>query len=94
MDLTLQAGETGDGGGVQMDAWMMSRLGFALDTYIDREINKPQLVYDQSQAYGVADDGTLYTLGRPASRVGAVGGGVNSTLLLVGIVLLVVLASK
>lgn len=81
-------------GGVQVDAWVASRLGFALDTYIDREINKPQLVYDQSQAYGVADDGTLYNLGRPSSRVGAIGGGVNSTLLLVGIVLLVVLASK
>lgn len=82
-------------GGVQADAWLMARAGFAIDSFIDRELNRPQIVYDQSQAYGVADNGALYMLGRPSSNVGAVGGGgVNGTLILVGIVLLVVLASK
>ena len=79
---------------VPLDAWLASRAGFAIDTWVDRTVNKPQIVYDASQAYGVSDNGTLYTLGRPGSNVGAVGGGVNSTLLLIGIVLLVVLGSK
>lgn len=85
---------TATGQGVQLDAWFASRAGFAIDTWVDRTLNKPQLVYDASQAYGVSDNGTLYQLGRPGASVPSVGGGVNSTLLLVGIVLLVVLASK
>lgn len=94
-DLSLSA-DIGDGsGGVQWDAWAAAIGGYALGSYIDRELNRPQMAYDQSQAYVLGNDGTLYRAGRPASNVGgAVGGGVNGTLLLVGIIVLVVLASK
>lgn len=47
-------------------AWFLSRLGFAIDTYVDRTLNRPQVVYDAAQAYGVDENGNLYRLGQPA----------------------------
>lgn len=48
-------------------AWFLSRLGYAIDSYVDRTINRPQVVYDASQAYGVDENGNLYRLGQPAN---------------------------
>lgn len=46
-------------------AWTLSRLGNAIDVYVDRTINNPQIVRDASQAYGVDANGNLYDLGQP-----------------------------
>jgi len=48
-------------------AWFLSHLGYAIDSYVDRTLNRPQVVYDASQAYGVDENGNLYQLGRPAN---------------------------
>jgi hypothetical protein len=78
------------------DAWLSARLGFALDSVIDRVINKPELVYDGNGAYGVNPDGTLYQLGQPnyaapTARKPVVLGNTGLLLIVVG---LVFLASK
>lgn len=47
------------------DPWLMSRLGYAIDAYVDREINKPTAIAN-SGAYGVGADGRMYMQGQPA----------------------------
>jgi hypothetical protein len=75
-------------GGVAWDAWAASLAGYGIASYIDRELNRPQMAFDQSQAYFLGNDGTLYQAGRPASNVGllGLGGGGNGLLwlLLIG----------
>jgi len=48
-------------------AWGLSKLGAAIDAYVDRTINSPQIVQDASKAYGVDANGNLYDLGKPRS---------------------------
>lgn len=57
-------------------AWTLSQLGNVIDAYVDRTINRPQVVYDASQAYGVDQNGNLYQLGKP-NMGGQVGGQVS-----------------
>jgi hypothetical protein len=67
------------------DSWIQARLGQAIDVGIDRVVNKPQVVYDSSQAYGVDERGNLYMLGQNNGQVAAQGNvtvGGNSTMLL------------
>lgn len=74
-DLSLQGADTGTGspGGVQWDAWAAALGGYAIGSWVDREFNRPQMAYDQSNAYFLGEDGTLYAAGRPASNVGIIG---------------------
>jgi hypothetical protein len=60
--------ETQTGG---LDAWVMARVGNALDAGIDRVINRPQFVSDPSQAYGVDQNGNIYQLGKSNGQITA-----------------------
>ncbi|NIA56184.1 hypothetical protein HAV22_21355 [Massilia sp. TW-1] len=74
------------------DAWFLSRLGQAIDVYVDRQINSPQVI-QSSAAYGVdPNTGALYHLGQPGvvQTVAPVQGGSNMGLLVVLGLLLVV----
>ncbi len=46
-----------------IEAWSMSRLGFAIDAYVDREINKPTAISNNS-AYGIDESGRMYLQGQ------------------------------
>lgn len=70
-DLTLS--NEGGGGGVNWEAWTAALAGYGIGSYIDRELNRPQMAFDQSNAYFLGNDGTLYAAGRPASNVGIIG---------------------
>lgn len=87
-DLSLT--NEGTPGGVQWDAWAAAVGGYALGSWIDREFNRPQMAYDQSNAYFMGEDGTLYAAGRPASNVGIIGaqslGLTNNNLLLLALI--------
>lgn len=63
--------ETSNGGGVQMDAWVAARLGNAIDAMTDRTRNQPQMWSDPAQAYGVDQNGRIYTLGQTNGQVSA-----------------------
>lgn len=55
----------------QPSAWDFSRLGNAIDRYVDRQLNNPQIVHDASDQYGVGPNGELYHVGQagdPAIR--------------------------
>lgn len=52
------------GGG--MDAWALSRLGNAIDRFVDREINSPQRMNGQA-GYGMDEYGNLYMQGQNAA---------------------------
>lgn len=47
-----------------MTAWESARLGNAIDSLVDRVVNRPQMVADASQAYGVDAQGRIYQLGQ------------------------------
>ena len=47
-----------------LEAWGLSRLGFAIDSYVDREVNRSTRIAD-SGAYGIDDQGRIYTAGQP-----------------------------
>ncbi|MGB9107551.1 MAG: hypothetical protein WCC39_02580 [Telluria sp.] len=53
---------TNDGG-----TWALSRLGFAIDAYVDRQLNNPQVITDHSAAYGMDSNGNLYKVGQPTT---------------------------
>ncbi|MGZ8301217.1 MAG: hypothetical protein ACXW2U_00785 [Telluria sp.] len=63
--------EYGQQGGTDWSAWGQAVIGTAISAYVDREIRGPQGVYDPGQAYGVGDDGRLYTLGQTNSQISA-----------------------
>jgi hypothetical protein len=44
--------------------WALSRLGYGIDALIDREINKPTAIAN-SGAYGIDNQGRIYTVGQP-----------------------------
>lgn len=93
MDPTLQTMDTS--GGID-SAWLSARLGNAIDVSIDRVINKPQMVYDAGQAYGVDSNGNLYQLGQQNGQLArpGVGVGVNKTLLVLGLIAFLIFAEK
>ena len=66
-------------------AWVLSRLGFAIDSYVDRQLNRPQAIYDASQAYGIDPNGQMYKVGQPTTvqTVSPISGGGSSMLLLI-----------
>lgn len=74
------------------DAWGLARLGFAIDTYVDRQINSPQVLQDHSAAYGMDQNGNLYKVGQPTqvqTLTPAQGGGrITPMMLLLGLGLL------
>jgi hypothetical protein len=75
------------------NAWTMSTLGSVINAYVDRTVNRPQVVYDSTQAYGVGEDGQLYYMGQPSTRGQQsvqVGGNPLMMLLLVGALVLMV----
>ncbi len=43
----------------------MSRLGNAIDSLVDRELNKPTRIAD-SGGFGVGENGEIYMLGQPS----------------------------
>lgn len=49
------------------EAWGLARLGFAIDSYVDRQINSPQVLADHSAAYGMDSDGNLFKVGQPTN---------------------------
>lgn len=82
---------TADGG-----AWALSRLGFAIDSYVDRQINNPQNLAGNQQ-YGIDANGNVYQLGAASvyQTVAPARGAVNNnTLLLLLIVGAVVMMGK
>lgn len=48
-------------------AWVLSRLGFAIDTYVDRQINGPQVIAQTGAPYGIDQNGQLYKVGQPTT---------------------------
>ncbi|MTV36278.1 hypothetical protein [Duganella radicis] len=80
------------------NAWLNARLGNAIDVWVDRTLNRPQLGYDPAQAYGMDANGNLYQLGQTNSQVVAqvnsTKGGNNNLLLLVLIVGAIVMVAK
>jgi hypothetical protein len=74
------------------NAWTMSTLGSVINAYVDRTVNRPQVVYDSTQAYGVGEDGQLYYMGQPSRNQQSVqvGGNPLMMLLLVGALVLMV----
>lgn len=80
--------ENQDGG-----AWVLSRLGYAIDAYVDRQLSNPQIIQDHSAAYGMDSNGNLYRVGQPTTvqTVAPVAGTISPTLLLLalGVFLLV-----
>jgi hypothetical protein len=76
-------------------AWFLSRLGNAIDVYVDRQLNSPQVLQNGS-GYGVDQNGNLYQVGKPTTVQGVtpVGGGSMNMLLLVGLVILVATHGK
>lgn len=66
-------------------AWVLSRLGFAIDTYVDRELNRPQVIAESGSPYGIDQSGNLYKVGQPTTvqTVTPVSGGGGGMLLLV-----------
>jgi len=65
-------------------AWGLSRLGYAIDVFVDRKLNNPQLITDHSAAYGMDASGNLYEVGQPTTvqQVSPLGGQGGSSLLL------------
>jgi len=47
--------------------WAMSHLGFAIDSYVDRRLNDPQVIVQSGAAYGIDGNGQLYQVGQPTS---------------------------
>lgn len=68
-------------------AWVLSRLGYAIDAYVDRQLNNPQIIQDHSAAYGMDQNGNLYKVGQPTTvqTVSPVAGAINPTLLLLAL---------
>jgi hypothetical protein len=84
-----------ENGNPTLDAWAMSTLGHAIEVYVDRTVNGPQVIQGSGQ-YGVAPDGSLYQLGKVnANPIMTVGGGVAggsplTLLILAAVVLMMV----
>jgi hypothetical protein len=53
------------------DAWLMARVGNAIDAKVDRVLNQPQYISDPSQAYGVDQNGRIYQLGQSNGQIAA-----------------------
>lgn len=53
--------QSGDGG-----AWDLSKLGYAIGVYVDRQLNSPQTI-SNGQAYGMDSNGNLYKVGQPTT---------------------------
>lgn len=66
------------------DSWALSRLGYAIDVFVDRRLNNPQVITDHSAAYGMDANGNLYEVGQPTTvqQVSPLGGQGGSSLLL------------
>ena len=77
--------EIQNNGGTDVGAWALSRLGYAIDVYTDRQLNTPQVITDHSAAYGMDSNGNLYQVGQPTTvqTVKPVSAGGSSMLLLV-----------
>lgn len=71
--------------GPDVNAWALSRLGYAIDVWTDRQINQPQVIGDHSAAYGMDQNGNLYKVGQPTTvqTVSPISGGGGSMLLIV-----------
>jgi hypothetical protein len=82
MDETTQSGP-------DVGAWALSKLGYAIDIYTDRQLNTPQVITDHSSAYGMDSNGNLYKVGQPTTvqTVSPVSGAGGSSLLLIVLVL-------
>ena len=52
-------------------AWALSRLGSAIDSFVDRSINAPQRIDNLGLQYGLDSNGNLYQLGQPGLLGGA-----------------------
>lgn len=63
--------ETNDNGGQvsYTDAWLSARVGNAIDALVDRTLARPQMGSDAAQAYGVDQNGNLYSLGQRNAQV-------------------------
>lgn len=44
--------------------WALAALGSVIGAYVDREVNKPQVI-DNGGGYGIDDQGRMYALGQP-----------------------------
>jgi len=78
-------------------AWALSRVGNAIDAYVDRQILGPQYLVGGSQQFGMDANGNVYPLGQASGQViGNVqrGGQAISPILLIGIIALVVIVGS
>jgi len=77
MDQTLTSDNLG--------AWGLSRLGYAIDVFVDRKLNDPQVITDHSAAYGMDANGNLYQVGQPTGvqSTSPLGGQAGSSMLLI-----------
>lgn len=82
-------GETSD-----LGAWTLSKLGNVIDAYVDRTINRPQVVHDSSAAYGVDSNGNLYNLGQTNNGRSTVSVGMNPLTLALIAVVVVLMVKK
>jgi hypothetical protein len=57
--------------GAGWDSWLAARVGNAIDAATDRALNRPQLGSDPGQAYGVDQNGRIYTLGQTNGQIQA-----------------------
>lgn len=46
-------------------AWLAARAGFALDTWVDRQLGGGQTLRNSGQSYGQDEYGNVYVLGQP-----------------------------
>lgn len=83
-----------------LDAWVMARLGTAIDVGLDRVLNRQPTLVDAGQAYGVDQNGNIYQLGQTNSQISATIQTASAPksnmgmLLVVGLVVLLVMESK
>jgi hypothetical protein len=52
----------------QSDAWLSAALGAGIGAYVDRVVNAPQTLANNT-AYGMGADGKLYLIGQPVGTV-------------------------
>ena len=75
-------------------AWALSALGNAIQSYVDRTVNSPQIVHDASSQYYVGSDGGLYKVGATATATTSLSTASNNTILLLVLGIAVIMLVK
>jgi hypothetical protein len=86
----------GAGGATQAQdagAWVLSKLGYAIDVYVDRTLRRPAEVVDPSVQFGMDAYGNVYQAGKLDTR-SASSAGISPLLLLAGVAVVVLMLNK